>query len=111
VAAPVVWGPLSPLVYELWGVGKISVGPPVFALMFLVPVFPLMVFLAIGMHSAWRRGKLTVAAKPIWWLAGAAVLLSAAVQGLVFKQFHPVGLIGFSFGFWIIFSSVLEPLQ
>ncbi len=70
-----------------------------------------MVFLAIGMHSAWRRGKLTVTAKPLWWLAGAAVLLSVAIQGLVFKQFHPVGLIGFSFGFWIIFSAVLEPLR
>jgi len=109
VAALVLWGTLSPLLYEVLGIGKISVGPPVFALMFLVPVFPLMVFLAIGMHSAWRRGKLTVAAKPLWWLAGAAVLLSVAIQGLVFKEFHPVGLIGFSFGFWIIFSALLEP--
>jgi cytochrome c-type biogenesis protein CcmF len=61
------------------------------------------------MHSAWRRGKLTVAAKPLWWLLGAAVLLSVAIQGLVFKEFHPVGLIGFTFGFWIIFSALLEP--
>jgi cytochrome c-type biogenesis protein CcmF len=107
----VLWGTLSPLVYEMLNIGKISVGPPVFALMFLVPVFPLMVFLAIGMHSGWRRGKLTVTAKPLWWLAGAAVLLSVAIQGLVFKEFHPVGLIGFSFGLWIIFSAVLEPLR
>jgi len=111
VAGLVLWGTLSPLVYELLGLGKISVGPPVFAVMFLVPVLPLMVFLAIGMHSAWRRGKLTVAAKPLWWLLGAAVLLSVAIQGTVFKEFHPVGLIGFSFGFWIIFSSLLEPIS
>jgi len=111
VAALVLWGTLSPLVYELLGIGKISVGPPVFALMFLVPMFPLMVFLAIGMHSAWRRGKLTVTAKPLWWLAAAAVLLAVAIQGLVFKEFHLVGLIGFSFGFWIMFSAALEPLR
>jgi cytochrome c-type biogenesis protein CcmF len=79
--------------------------------MFLVPMFPLMVFLAIGMHSAWRRGKLTVAAQPLWWLAGAAVLLSVAIQGLVFKEFHWVGLVGFSFGFWIMFSSLLDPVR
>ena len=60
VAGLVLWGTLSPLVYELLGIGKISVGPPVFAVMFLVPVLPLMVFLAVGMHSTWRRGKLTV---------------------------------------------------
>jgi cytochrome c-type biogenesis protein CcmF len=109
VAALVLWGTLSPLVYEMLGIGKISVGPPVFAVMFLVPMLPLMIFMAIGMHSAWRRGKLTVTAKPLWWLAGAAVLLSVAIQGLVFRDFHVVGLVGFSFGFWIIFSAVLEP--
>jgi cytochrome c-type biogenesis protein CcmF len=111
VAALVLWGTLSPLVYEVLGIGKISVGPPVFAVMFLVPVLPLMVFLAIGMHSAWRRGKLTVTAEPLWWLLAVAAGLAVAIQGLVFKAFHPVGLLGFTFGFWIIFSSLLEPLR
>jgi cytochrome c-type biogenesis protein CcmF len=111
VAALVLWGTLSPLVYELLGIGKISVGPPVFAVMFLVPVLPLMVFLAIGMHSAWRRGKLTVTAKPLWWLLGLSAVLSLAIQGLVFGTFHPVGLLGFTFGFWIIFSSLLDPVS
>jgi cytochrome c-type biogenesis protein CcmF len=111
VAGLVLWGTLSPLVYELLGIGKISVGPPVFAVMFLVPVLPLLAFLAIGMHSAWRRGKLTATAKPLWWLLGAAVLLAVLIQGWVFGAFHWIGLIGFSFGFWVIFSSLLEPLQ
>jgi cytochrome c-type biogenesis protein CcmF len=111
VAALVLWGTLSPLVYELLNIGKISVGPPVFAVMFLVPVLPLMVFLVVGMHSAWRRGKLTVTAQPLWWLGAVAVLLSIAIQGIVFREFHPIGLIGFSFGFWVIFSAVLEPLR
>jgi cytochrome c-type biogenesis protein CcmF len=95
----------------LLGIGKISVGPPVFAVMFLVPVLPLMVFLAIGMHSAWRRGKLTATASPLGWLLGIAVALAIAIQGLVFGEFHVVGLIGFSFGFWIIFSALLEPVR
>ena len=56
VAGLILWGTLSPLVYELLGIGKISVGPPVFSLMFLVPMLPLLVFMCIGMHSAWRRG-------------------------------------------------------
>jgi cytochrome c-type biogenesis protein CcmF len=111
VAALVLWGTLSPLLYEELGLGKISVGPPVFALMFLVPMLPLLAFLAIGMHSAWRRGKLTVAAKPLWWLLAAAALVSVAIQGLAFGSFHMVGLIGFTFGFWIIFSALLDPLR
>jgi cytochrome c-type biogenesis protein CcmF len=111
VAGLVLWGTLSPLVYEILGLGKISVGPPVFAVMFLVPMLPLMMFLGIGMHSVWKRRRLTVAARSLWWIGAAAILLAVAIQGLVFRQFHPVGLIGFSFGFWVIFSSLLEPLR
>jgi cytochrome c-type biogenesis protein CcmF len=111
VAGLVLWGTLSPLVYEMLGIGKISVGPPVFAVMFLVPMLPLMAFLAVGMHSAWRRGKLTVSAKPIWWLLVLALLLSVLIQRLGFGVFHWVGLLGSTFGLWIIFSAVLEPIQ
>jgi cytochrome c-type biogenesis protein CcmF len=111
VAGLILWGTLSPLVYEVLGIGKISVGPPVFSLMFLVPMLPLLVFMCIGMHSAWRRGKLTAAAKPIWWLLGAAVLIAIAVQGLVYREFHWVGLIGFSLGIWVMFSAVLDLVQ
>ena len=111
VAGLVLWGTLSPLVYELLGIGKISVGPPVFAVMFLVPMVPLMAFLAVGMHSAWRRGKLTVAANPLWWMLAAAVALAVLIQRVGFGIFHWVGLLGLSFGLWIIFSALLEPVR
>jgi cytochrome c-type biogenesis protein CcmF len=110
VAGLVLWGTLSPLVYELLNIGKISVGPPVFAVMFLVPMLPLMIFLAIGMHSAWRRGKLTIAAKPIWWMLAGAVLLALILQ-LAYGKVHAVGLVGMAFGIWIILSALLEPVR
>ena len=111
VAGLVMWGTLSPLVYELLGIGKISVGPPVFAVMFLVPMVPLMAFMAVGMHSAWRRGKLTGAALLLWGMLVLAVLLAVVIQGVSFGSFHLVGLVGLSFGFWIIFSALLEPIR
>jgi cytochrome c-type biogenesis protein CcmF len=79
--------------------------------MFLVPMLPLLAFLAVGMHSAWRRGKLDVAAKTLLWLLAAAALVAVAIQGLAFGTFHWVGLVGFTFGFWIIFSAVLDPIR
>jgi cytochrome c-type biogenesis protein CcmF len=111
VAGLVLWGTLSPLLYELLGLGKISVGPPVFSVMFLVPMLPLMAFMAVGMHSAWRRGKFTVAVKPLWWLLALAVALAVALQGLAFGSFRWVGLLGLSFGLWIIFSALLDPIR
>jgi cytochrome c-type biogenesis protein CcmF len=111
VAGLVLWGTLAPLLYELLGIGKISVGPPVFAVMFLVPMVPLMAFLAVGMHSVWRRGQLTAAATPLWWLLGLAVTLALLIQGLYFGAFHWVGLVGLSFGLWIISSALLEPVR
>ncbi len=111
IAGLILWGTLSPLLYELMNIGKISVGPPVFAVMFLVPALPLLVFLVFGMHSAWRRGKLTVSAKPVWWLLAGAIALSVAIQGLVFGAFHWIGLIGFSLGFWVIFSALVDPIM
>jgi cytochrome c-type biogenesis protein CcmF len=110
VAGLVLWGTLSPLVYELLSIGKISVGPPVFAVMFLVPMLPLMIFMAIGMHSAWRRGKLLSAARPLWWMLAAAVLLALALQ-FGYGKVHWVGLVGLGFGIWIILSSLVEPVQ
>jgi len=110
VAALVLWGTLSPLVYELLNIGKISVGPPVFAVMFLVPMLPLMIFLAIGMHSAWRRGKLLTNARPLWWMLAAAVLSGVALQ-IGYGKVHWVGLVGLVFGAWIILSALLEPVQ
>ena len=109
VAGLVLWGTLSPLVYEILNLGKISVGPPVFNVMFLVPMLPLMAFLAVGMHSVWRRGKLSAAARPLWYLFGAAAVLAAAMEWLAFGQFRLLGLVGFTFGFWVIFSALLEP--
>ena len=70
-----------------------------------------MVFMAIGMHSAWRRRRIAAVARPLGWMLGFAVLLSVLIQGWGFGSFHWVGLIGFSFGFWIIFSALIEPIR
>src|SRR5580704_4809599 len=76
VAALVLWGTLSPLVYELLGIGKISVGPPVFAVMFLVPVLPLLVAMAVGPMLSWKRGDLLGALQRLWIAFAVACVFS-----------------------------------
>jgi cytochrome c-type biogenesis protein CcmF len=43
--------------------GKVSVGPPYFELVFLVPMLPLLALMGVGMHAAWKRGLLAAARK------------------------------------------------
>jgi len=110
-AGLVLWGTLAPLIYEMLGIGKISVGPPVFTLMFLVPMLPLLLILAPGMHAAWKRGRLTAIAGPLWRLLAVAVGIALLVTLAGFGRIGWLGLIGFSAGIWIVFSALLEPLQ
>ena len=109
-AGLVLWGTLAPLFYELLGIGKISVGPPVFNLMFMVPILPMLIFMAIGMHATWRRGKLTVRAASLWALLGVGAVAAILIQH-AYGSFHWVGLVGLAFGIWIILSSLYEPVQ
>jgi len=76
-----------------------------------VPILPMLGFLAVGMHAAWRRGKLTVAAKPVWLMLVAGIVLSFVVTRYGFGSVPWVGFVGIAFGIWIILSSLLEPIR
>jgi cytochrome c-type biogenesis protein CcmF len=57
-AVLILLGTLYPLMLALLKLGTISVGPPYFQLVFLIPVLPLIALLIIGMHSAWKRARI-----------------------------------------------------
>jgi cytochrome c-type biogenesis protein CcmF len=57
-AVLILLGTLYPLMLALMKLGTISVGPPYFQLVFLIPVLPLIALLIIGMHSAWKRARI-----------------------------------------------------
>ena len=80
----ILLGTLYPLFLDALGVGKISVGPPYFNLVFIIPMIPLSVFLGIGMHTAWKN---TSAIKLMNKLS--LVALSSVIFGyLIFLNHH-----------------------
>jgi len=55
--------------------GKISVGPPYFNTVFLIPTIPLLFLLAVGMHSAWKKGRLEDVKRPLVVMLAIALAL------------------------------------
>ena len=57
-ASTVLIGTLYPLVAESIGIGKISVGPPYFNMVFIPIFIPLIILMGIGPYLPWRQAKI-----------------------------------------------------
>ena len=84
--AMVLLGTLYPLLADALELGKISVGPPYFALMFLLLMAPLVALLPLGPLTRWQREDM---ATPLRMLLPWAVL--ALVAGGIAFLFAPQG--------------------
>nr|VFJ75399.1 MAG: cytochrome c-type biogenesis protein CcmF [Candidatus Kentron sp. FW] len=80
--ATVLLGTLYPLLMDILGLGKISVGPPYFNRVFVPLMLPLALMLAIGVLVRWRQDSVTALTKRV----GGAVAVSC-VAGVLFVVF------------------------
>jgi len=109
-AALILLGTLWPLFMDAFSLGKISVGPPYFNAVFLVPGLPLVVAIGIGMHATWKHSRL--APKPVVFGAIAAVAAVLALGFMVWLSHYTVlAAIGFMAGVFVIGASLYEPWQ
>jgi cytochrome c-type biogenesis protein CcmF len=104
-------GTLYPLFLDALNMGKISVGPPYFNIVFLIPTVPLMFLLAVGMHSMWKKGQLGDMKGPLWIMFAVALVLGLLIPPLVYGEFHLMTVIGLTGGIWVILSSLYQPVQ
>jgi cytochrome c-type biogenesis protein CcmF len=110
-AGLILIGTLYPLFLDTLDLGKISVGPPYFAMVFVVPTLPLVYLLAVGMHSSWKRTRFAAVAKPLAMLF-AASLLAAIVWVVWGHGALRVGtIVGLTAGLWVMASALIDPWQ
>jgi cytochrome c-type biogenesis protein CcmF len=109
-AALILLGTLWPLFMDAFSLGKISVGPPYFNAVFLVPGLPLVVAIGIGMHATWKHSRLAPKA-----VVFAVIAIVAAVLALGFmvwlSHYTVLAAIGFMAGVFVIGASLYEPWQ
>ena len=104
-------GTLYPLFLDALNLGKISVGPPYFNVVFLIPTLPLLALLAVGMHALWKQGRLADKKTPLLVMLGASVVLGVLVPLIAYGGFHPMASVGIALGLWVILSSLYEPFE
>ncbi|HYB65649.1 MAG TPA: cytochrome c-type biogenesis CcmF C-terminal domain-containing protein, partial [Steroidobacteraceae bacterium] len=109
--ATVFAGTLAPLVSDALKLGTLSVGAPYFNPTFMVSMLPLCALLSVGIHAAWKRGRLKDGQRTLLLTFIAAVVLAC---GLVFGIYSGGGVltpVAATLGVWIILSSWVDPLD
>jgi cytochrome c-type biogenesis protein CcmF len=104
-------GTLAPLIADTLGLGTLSVGPPYFNPSFLVPMLPLVMLVSIGIHARWRRGALGESRRRILGALAGALLVGLAITYGVYGGGHLLTPVGAVVGFWIILSSLIDPIN
>ncbi len=104
-------GTLYPLFLDALGLGKISVGPPYFNTVFLIPTLPLVILLAVGMHAGWKKARLEPMRRPLIAMAVAALVIALVVPALAWGSFHWLTVVGVTAAGLVILSALYEPVQ
>ncbi|MEO6407681.1 MAG: heme lyase CcmF/NrfE family subunit [Burkholderiaceae bacterium] len=101
--ATVLLGTLYPLLLDALGLGKISVGPPYFASVFVPIMTPVVFLMGVGPLARWRQTSVPELTLRLRWAAGLAVVM-AFVTGFLAGHISALATLGFLMAWWIVFS-------
>lgn len=110
-AAAVFVGTMAPLISDALGLGTLSVGRQYFDPVFLLPSLPLLALAAVGIHSGWKKGRLSDRRQSIFLALLGGVLLTLVLVLGVWEGARILTPIGFALGLWLMLSSLIDPLD
>ncbi len=105
-AATVFIGTFYPLLIDLAGGDKISVGPPFYALTFTPIAAPILFAMALGPALKWRADAFGDAMVRLVWAGAAGAAAGALALGFTGWR-HAAAALGMALAVWIIVSSAL----
>ncbi|MEF2073846.1 heme lyase CcmF/NrfE family subunit [Consotaella aegiceratis] len=105
--ATVLVGTLYPLLLEVLGGAKISVGAPFFDLTFGPLMIPLLIAVPIGPLLAWKRGDLWAATQRLYATA-ALTLLAVIVTLAVTSGTRVLAALGVGLAAWLMIGSLTD---
>jgi cytochrome c-type biogenesis protein CcmF len=105
--AAVLLGTLYPLLIDALGMGKLSVGAPYFAAVFVPLMAPALFLMGVGPLARWREARLGDLAHRLRWAAGVSVA-SAVLAPLVLQSWSPLTGLGLLLAVWIAATAILN---
>ena len=100
-AGSILLGTLYPLIVEALDMGKLSVGPPYFNLVFVPLMAPAMFLMGVGPIARWKKASVPELAVRLRW-AFVVSVVTAAVLPFVMGQWKPLVSIGLLLAIWIV---------
>jgi len=100
-AGSVLLGTIYPLIVDALGMGKLSVGPPYFNMVFVPLMAPAMFLMGIGPIAKWKKTSLPELAIRLRW-AFVVSAVSAVALPFVFGQWKPLVSLGLLLAVWIV---------
>ena len=106
-AGSVLLGTLYPLLIDVLGGGKLSVGPPYFNLVFVPLMAPAMFLMGVGPIARWKKASVPELSVRLRWALVISVV-SAAVLPFLFGEWKPLVSIGLLLAVWIVATIVVN---
>jgi len=106
-AATVFLGTLYPLLLDVLGGPKVSVGFPFFNMTFVPLMVPLLIAVAIAPHLAWKRGDIRGVFQRLW-LVLAAVVAVAGIAIAINSRGPILAVLGLGLAAWVFLGSVID---
>jgi cytochrome c-type biogenesis protein CcmF len=101
----VLLGTLYPLVIDALNMGKLSVGPPYFNLVFAPLMVPLLFILVPGTIARWREAHVSEMFQELRWVGAASLLLAIGLP-FVWGPWSIGAALGVFLGMWVALGSL-----
>ena len=113
IMATVLLGTLYPLLAEVVGIGRLSVGAPFFHRTVVPLAAPLLLITAIGPLLAWKQGRIgkgtrSVLVRKLW---PAAILTILTIITMLFMEENLVTACGIGIAIWLGVATLLESAE
>jgi cytochrome c-type biogenesis protein CcmF len=107
-AASILLGTLYPLFLDALGLGKISVGAPYFAAVFVPLMLPLLLLIGVGPLARWKQARIGELFHRLRYVSIAAVVFGLLLPLVVAGTNTVLVAVGIALGAWIALSTLMN---